>query len=184
MSNLTTEQVISNLKKGELKCQEKRSKSSDVWENFNEIINMQDESIDFVICKTCDHVFKYNYKTGTSALKRHKCPSDEKQPKITSYWTSKNLPITTKDIVTKKIINLVCKDLRPFEIIVGQDFREFSQEIIDISSKYGSLQVDDLFSHPTTISRNIIKNSDSLKKKIAENLKDIFELDGAFTTDI
>jgi len=91
MSNLTTEQVISNLKKGELKCQEK-SGSSDVWENFNEIVNMQDESIGFVICKICDQVFKYNYKTGTSSLKRHKCPSDEKQPKITSYWTSKTFP--------------------------------------------------------------------------------------------
>ena len=45
--------------------------------------------------------------------------------------------------------------------------------MIDISSKYKSLQVDDLFSHPTTISRNIIKNADSLRKKIAENLKDI-----------
>src|SRR5688572_25773163 len=184
MSNLTTEQVISNLKRGELKCQEK-SGSSDVWENFNEIVNMQDESIGFVICKICDQVFKYNYKTGTSSLKRHKCLSDEKQPKITSYWTSKNFPTTAKDMVTKKIINLVCKDLRPFEIIVGQGFREFSQEMIDISSKYGSLQVDNLFPHPTTISRNIIKNADSLKKKIAENLKDIFELvGGAFTTDM
>jgi hypothetical protein len=181
---LTTEQVISNLKKGELKCQEK-SGSSDVWENFNEIVNMQDESIGFVICKICDQVFKYNYKTGTSSLKRHKCPSDEKQPKITSYWTSKNFPTTAKDMVTKKIINLVCKDLRPFEIIVGQGFREFSQEMIDIGSKYGSLQVDNLFPHPTTISRNIIKNADSLKKKIAESLKDIFELvGGAFTTDM
>jgi len=57
--------------------------------------------------------------------------------------------------------------------------------MIDISSKYGSLQVDDLFPHPTTISRNIIKNADSLKKKIAENLKDIFEfVGGAFTTDM
>ena len=126
MSNLTTEQVISNLKKGELKCQKKRGGSSDVWRNFNEIINMQEESIDFVICKICKHVFKYNYTTGTSALKRYKCPSDEKQPKITSYWTSKNFLTTAKDIVIKKIINLVCKDLCSFEIIVGQSFREFS----------------------------------------------------------
>ena len=97
----------------------------------------------------------------------------------------KNFLTIAKDIVIKKIINLVCKDLRSFEIIVGQGFREFSQEMIDISSKYGSLQVDDLFSHPTTISRNIIKNADSLKKKLAENLKDIFELvGGAFTTDM
>ena len=70
MSNLTTEQVISNLKKGELKCQKKRGGSSDVWKYFNEIINIQEESIDFVICKICEHVFKYNYTTGILSLKR------------------------------------------------------------------------------------------------------------------
>jgi hypothetical protein len=92
MSDLTSEQILSNLKKGELQCREKKGGSSDVWANFNEIINMQDQFIDYVICKNCEHILKYNYKTGTSALKRHKCSSDEKQPKITSYWSAKNFP--------------------------------------------------------------------------------------------
>ena len=75
--------------------------------------------------------------------------------------------------------------MRPFEIITGQGFREFAQEMINIGSIHGCLQVDDLFPHPTTISRNIIKDADSLKIKIANTLKEIFELvGGAFTTDL
>lgn len=185
MSDLTSEQVLSNLKKGELQCREKKGGSSDVWTNFNEIVDMQDQFIDYVMCKNCEHILKYNYKIGTSTLKRHKCSFDEKQPKITSYWTTKNFPTAAKDVTTEKIVNFVCKDLRPFEIITGQGFREFAQEMINIGSKYGYLQVDELFPHPTTISRNIIKSADFLKKKIALNLKDIFEIvGGAFTSDM
>jgi|SRR3954454_10207094 hypothetical protein len=187
MQNFTLEQIVLGLKKGELKCQEKekKSSSSEVWTSFNEIIDMQEQLTGFVICINCEHIFKYNYKSGTSTLKRHKCPSNEKQQKITSYWTNKNFPTVAKDITTKKIVDFVCKDLRPFEIISGQGFREFAQEMINIGSIYGCLQVDDLFPHPTTISRNIIKEADAVKTSLKTTLKDIFELvGGAFTSDM
>ena len=116
--NFTIEQVTLKLKNGELLCQEKSGKS-EVWLNFDEIINKDDQPVGFVMCKNCSHVFKYDYKTGTSSLKRHKCSFDDKQPKITSYWGRKAAPTAAKEVTTKKIINLVCKDLNPFEIIVG-----------------------------------------------------------------
>ncbi|RIA83246.1 hypothetical protein C1645_880617, partial [Glomus cerebriforme] len=112
----------------------KKGKSS-VWTNFDKIVNKDEQSVGFVICKNCSHIFKYDYKTETSSA-----------------------PTTAKEATTKKIINLVCKDLRPFEIIAGQDFRKFSQKMINI---------------------------DSVKSKLALKLKDVFELvGGAFTTDM
>lgn len=182
--NFTVEQVTLKLKNGELLCQEKSGKS-EVWLNFDEIINKEEQPIGFVMCKNCSHVFKYDYKTGTSTLKRHKCPSDERQPKITSYWGKKETPTAAKEVVINKIVNLVCKDLRPFEIIVGQGFREFSQEMINIGATYGNLSVDNIFPHPTTISRNIIKKAESIKLDLTIKLKDIFQhVGGAFTTDM
>src|ERR1044071_7256297 len=143
---------------------------------------MQEQPIGFVICKNCEHIFLYNYKSGTSTLKCHKCPSNEKQQKITSYWTSKNFPTAAKELTSQKIIDFVCKDLHPFEIISGQGFREFAQEMINIGSIYGCLQVDEIFSHPTTISRNIIKEAEAVKTSLKLILKDIFGLiGGAFT---
>lgn len=82
-------------------------------------------------------------------------------------------------------MDLICKDLCPFDIVTGQGFREFSQELINIGSTYGRLQVDDLFPHPTTISRNLIKDADSMKSNLKSKLKSIFELNGgAFTSDM
>lgn len=182
--NLTVEEVKLKLKNNELLCQEKKGKST-VWINFNEIVNKDEQTVGFAMCKNCSQIFKYDYKTGTSTLKCHKCPADENQSKITLYWGEKDVPTAAKEATTKKLINLVCKDLRPFEIIAGQGFREFSQEIINIGATYGSLSVDDLFPHPTTISRNVIKNAESVKSKLALKLKDVFELvGGAFTTDM
>ena len=75
------------------------------------------------MCKNCLHILKYDYKTETSSLKRHKYPINENQPKITSYLGKKVIPAVAKEVVTKKIINLVCKNLCPFEIILGHSFR-------------------------------------------------------------
>ncbi len=99
--------------------------------------------------------------------------------------TKKTFPTVAKQVTAKKIINLVYKDLHSFDIIVGEGFREFSQEMINISATYGCLSVDNLFPHPTTISRNVIKEAELVKSKLAIKLKDVFELvGGAFTTDI
>ncbi len=85
----------------------------------------------------------------------------------------------------KKIINLICKDLCLFDIIIGEGFREFFQKMINIGIIYRCLSVNNLFSHLTTISKNVIKEAKLVKSKLAIKLKDIFELvGGAFTIDM
>ncbi len=69
---------------------------------------------------------------------------------------------------------MVYKDLRLFKIILGQGFKEFSQELINISVTYGFVSIDNLFSHLTTISRNVIKEAESVKSALTFKLKDIF----------
>ena len=183
--NLNTEQIVLKIKNGELLCLEKSGKS-DVWSNFEEIVDREERPVGFVMCKDCSQVFRYDYKIGTSSLKRHKCHfhSDEKQQKITSYWGKKEIPVAAKEATSKRLINLVCKDIRPFEIIVGQGFKEFAQEMINIGAIYGNLPVDNLFPHPTTLSRNVIKKAE-VKNDLSTRLKYVFELvGGAFTTDM
>ena len=183
-SNLNTEQVTLKIKNGEFLCQEKSGKS-DVWVNFEEVVDKEEQSIGYVICKNCSQIFKYDNKIGTSSLKRHKCPSNEKQPKITSFWGKKEIPAAVKEATSKKLINLVCKDIRPFEIITGQGFKEFAQEMINIGATYGTVSVDNLLPHPTTLSRNVVKKAESVKNDLSLKLKFIFEMTGgAFTTDM
>ncbi len=48
--------------------------------------------------------------------------------------------------------------------------------MINIGATYRCLSVDNLFSYPTTISRNVIKEVELVKSKLAIKLKDVFKL--------
>ena len=54
---------------------------------------------------------------------------------------------------------MISKNICLFEIISGQDFKEYLQELININTTYENLLVDNLLSYSTTVSRNIIKKS-------------------------
>ena len=41
MDNLTVKHIASNLRKDEYQCQEKKGSKSDIWINFEKIIDMQ-----------------------------------------------------------------------------------------------------------------------------------------------
>ena len=109
-----------------INIKKKKGSKSNIWINFEEIIDMQKQLIGFIICKNCEHILKYDYKIGTLILKHHRCSFDEKQQKIISYLTKKTFPTVAKQVTAKKIINLVYKDLHSFDIIVGEGFRVFS----------------------------------------------------------
>ena len=89
-----------------------------------------------------------------------------------------------KEDTTKKIVNFVCKDLRPFETIVGLGFQELAQEFIKIGSIHGNIPIEELLPHPTTVSRNILKEAELVKSALAGSLLEFFQISGgAFTTD-
>ena len=105
--------------------------------------------------------------------------------KLHHFGGKKEIPAVVKEATSKKLINLVCKDIRPFEIITGQGFKEFAQEMINIDATYGTVSVDNLLPHPTTLSRNVVKKAESVKNDLSLKLKFIFEMTGgAFTTDM
>ncbi|CAG8835390.1 16426_t:CDS:1, partial [Cetraspora pellucida] len=48
------------------------------------------------------------------------------QSKITAFLPKVSIPITIKELTTNKLVNFVYKDLCLFEIIEGEEFRDFS----------------------------------------------------------
>ncbi|CAJ0851345.1 4781_t:CDS:2, partial [Entrophospora sp. SA101] len=192
-SDLSTNEILTKLRAEELFYRDKNVNSvnnnnvkSEVWLRFVEIVDANNKYIGYVACKNCDQIYKYNYKDGTSSLKRHVCRRAlNNQPKITSFIENKMVPAIAKETTAKKIMEFVCKDLRPFEIINGSGFREFAQEMINIGSVHGCISIDNLLPHPTTVSRNVIKAAESIKSSLAGKLTDIFQkTGGAFTTDL
>jgi hypothetical protein len=185
MSNtLSTDQILSKLLTGELLCKDKIGGKSDVWLKFAEVFDKDDKSCGYVVCKNCQHLYKYNSKEGTSNLIRHVCSSTSNQRKITHFLTKKVISTKVKEDTTKKIVNFVCKDLRSFETIVGLGFQELAQEFIKIGSIHGNIPIEELLPHPTTVSRNILKEAELVKSALAESLLEFFQISGgAFTTD-
>ncbi|CAG8832917.1 10880_t:CDS:2, partial [Gigaspora margarita] len=102
LENLSIEQIKLKLKNHELITQEK-NKKSEVWQDFLEIVDLNNQYIGYVSCKSCNNIFTYSQKSRTLYLLQHQ-------------------------------FNFVCKDLCPFEIIEGESFRDFSQEIINIGA--------------------------------------------------
>ncbi|CAG8777106.1 9965_t:CDS:1, partial [Cetraspora pellucida] len=118
---------------------------------------LKNHYIGYVLCKNCDHIFTYSQKSGTLHLLHHQCISSSLQSKIIAFLPKASISTTIKKLTTNKLVNFVCKDLCPFEIIEDEGFKDFSQKMINIGAKFGQIQVDNLFLYPTTISRNIIK---------------------------
>ncbi|CAG8793988.1 1385_t:CDS:1, partial [Cetraspora pellucida] len=85
------------------------------------------------------------------------------QSKITAFLSKVSIPTTIKKLTTNKLVNFVYKDLHSFEIIEDERFRDFFQKMINIGTKFGQIQIDNLFLYPTTISRNIIKSAKKTK---------------------
>jgi hypothetical protein len=106
----------------------------------------------------------FNYsatKTGSSYLSRHSCKFSADQSNIEKHLhpSSSRIPQRVKDEVTKACVSLCCKDIRPFDIVTGSVFADYSQSLIKIWSLHGNLNVKDLLPHPITISRNTHQGS-------------------------
>lgn len=70
---------------------------------------------------------------------------------------------------------LCCKDVRPFDIVSGAGFLDYSQTLLKIGAAYGNLNVKDLLPHSTTISRNIKKEADILRKTLISKVQPLIE---------
>lgn len=123
------EQIDSDLKKNpdddRYKFYKHVKGKSDVWANF-ELIMFEEAAQDFARCINCKSILKYNSKSGTASLLRHKCPlpfktKSEKQPSLDKY-AMKQLPASKKDQIIRKQLHFIARDLRPLSITDGKLF--------------------------------------------------------------
>lgn len=153
IESLNTSAIKSQILNGDLKIINKRGNSK-VWNVFGKIASLTGvEFSNFVACRICNNVYKYNSKS-TSNLDKHKCylstiKQDSEKSKIDVDGTSKNSLI--KDITEWTIVNS-----RPFQIAADSGFEKVSARLISIGTRYGqNVNMASLLPHPTTLSRNI-----------------------------
>ena len=169
----TPDQIRQKIRDGIYKIVEKEAKN-EIWKIFYGIITYVDDQItelQYVQCRKCLKVLSYDRrKGGTSHLRRHadSCTGTgtPKHPMISQFFKIGAPPLAVKQEVAKQCAEFACRDIRPFEIISGEGFRDLAQRFINIGVKYGQVSAEDIIPHPTTVSRNVEHIVDDVKKNV------------------
>lgn len=136
----------------------------------------------FVKCNDCDKIYVYSSKTGNTQLNRHGCRETTKTRGLLQAATSEQ-----KVNVNKKLTIACIVDARPFELVAGDGFLDFVQELIDTAQESDHpIDARSLIYHPTTISRHVheIKEQCTDKLTIILQGQEKQKIGIAFSTDI
>lgn len=147
----------------------------DYMKLFKRIIR-DDLETDYVKCNNCPVIIKYNAKTGTNSVKRHKCSETPVQP-IESierhlYRPSKS-EATFKSDLTDVLVLFIARDMRPINIINGQGFRLLAEKLIEIGSKNPNIPLDNVLPTDRTVSNHIKLMYEKIKEKLIKTLENI-----------
>lgn len=86
-------------------------------------------------------------------------------------------PAALKKLMTKKLVEFCAKDMRPFEIVEGEGFRQLVQFIWSVGAMHGNeiTNVTSILPHPTTVSRNVATIKEDMMKRVVPEIKNSME---------
>lgn len=165
-------QILKDIDSGTLERFTFTTGNSNAWKKFVKIRNTENKKLcSYVQCSECKAVLYFKEGSGTTHLNRHKCNENE-----TEGPTYKILPsdkITSiKESVMRNIIKYCATDFVPLEMSSGPGFKSFLQWLITLASKYGNINVDDIFPSESAIDRHINNFKDDSMRKIFENFRE------------
>lgn len=173
--------IFSKLKSGEFVAEDAKNARSDIWELFQKIkCTQKNEYLPYVKCKKCDVILSHEKGAATSNFKKHKCMKlhIRNDSGNTSNKQLKKVPPSLKTECTKKLVFLCAKDLRSFNIVTGEGFRDFVQFCLEAGAVLGpsavsEVDLTDFLPHPTTISRNAQTITEVERGKLSANILNI-----------
>jgi len=167
--------IIQNkIKTGECILETHRGKSK-VWDLFSKIIYANNDEVQlpkdtgYVCCTKCKTILTYSSSCGVSHLNRHKCQLNVNNERIDNFFAKRNKPNIPSSVTIEAVnccIKLCSLDIRPFEAVDGEGFRQLCQFLINTGARYGKIDAADLMPHPTTVSRNCLKMAESLRSEL------------------
>lgn len=119
-------------------------------------------------CTKCKTFLTYiGAASGTSHLGRHSCAAPtQAQLSITSMMKVTKCPTSVTSRLADKAAIMCGKDLRPFNMLAGEGFKQYGQELINIGAKYGSVNISDVSPDPTTVSRHVHDMAEDVRKEV------------------
>ena len=151
----------------------KRKNRSTVWESFGQILMSSTTVIkEKVACRTCLTVLNYRYQWGTSNLVAHK-KGCEKRRQSTEGNVSQEVKTDIKKNVKSAVVQFVCQDLRAFNAVAGDGFRNLADQMINLGCQFGeAVTAREVLPHPNTVSnafsQTAVEHRLLLKQKIMD----------------
>ncbi|BBN12813.1 hypothetical protein Mp_5g23090 [Marchantia polymorpha subsp. ruderalis] len=105
-------------------------------------------------------------------MSKHSCPPAEINQVMTATATRRDATTSEKKLITVALADMCAVDMRPFYIVKGTGFRNYTQTVLNIglNSKVGML-VDNILPDPTTITRNVQMRSNAGREILTATLK-------------
>lgn len=93
----------------------------------------------FVACTKCGNVYSYRSAHGTSTLTKHMkkdCAKSSlaKTRSIMEYLGTQKVSGSDKKRIIEAVARMCCTDIRPFNIVSGVGFREFTTVVLKLVS--------------------------------------------------
>jgi len=156
MASLSKESVKKSLEKGDYRTCDKPPQAKALWwSNFKRIQDQMNNLLPYVQCIRCKHLLTYDSKsTGTRSLSSHaqscKAISSgtnhdiERMLRKTSSISSE-----TKRSFLDACVKFCSQDMRPFEIVKGEGFKNLCQTLLDLGRRSNiNIQCDELIPDP------------------------------------
>lgn len=117
------------------------------WKSYQNIITKDGIPTNFVKCKFCNRIDKYDTKTlGSKSLTAHsqKCSSVVRP--IDAFVKRRNIQITAdeKKAIIQAVVLFCCIDLRPFTTVQCVGFIQFLVVFSSIVARYGQLNQEEI----------------------------------------
>ncbi|PTQ37542.1 hypothetical protein MARPO_0056s0021, partial [Marchantia polymorpha] len=86
----------------------------------------------FVCCNKCLTVYQYRSANGTTAMSKHSCTPAETNQVMTATATRRDATTSEKILITVALADMCAVDMRPFYIVKGTGFRNYTQTVLNI----------------------------------------------------
>ena len=177
-------EISSGIKEGKLctTAEPPQSSSGEFWSNLLRIKTSNDIYEPFVQCTLCQQILSYESKNGTKSLSNHvqSCLRKSNVSKsilsIENYTQKAGIPADDKRSVTVACSKFCAFDMRSFNSVNGDGFRQLCQTLFDLGYRYGSTRLakpdlDVLLPDRTTVSRTIKTIATEYRTKMNEILR-------------
>lgn len=165
-------QILKDIKNGILERFSFTTGHSIAWKKFVKIRNAEDKKLcSYVQCSECKALLYFKEGSGTSHLNRHKCNENESEGPVYKIIPSDKI-ISIKESAIRNIINYCATDFVPIEMSSGPGFKSFLQWAVTLGSKYGNINVEDIFPGASTIDRHIKNFKDDSLRNILANFRE------------